>query len=44
MITNNHIINDDFLNQGNKQITIETLDEQKTIILNKQDRKFFSIL
>ena len=41
LITNNHIINDDFLNQGNKQITIETLDEQKTIILNKQDRKFF---
>ena len=45
LITNNHVINDNLLNQGNEQITITTRKEQnkpKNIILNKQKRRAFS--
>ena len=45
LITNNHIINDNLLNQSNEQITITTRSEQKnpkTIVLNKQKRGIYS--
>ena len=41
LITNSHIINDNFLNQGNKQIIIKTRVAQENIVLNKQERKIF---